>query len=150
MTRYESAIRTLAALHSVDLNKVGLTSFGRVGDFYKRQIARMGSTTKAQVIPGKVDALPYADQLLKWYSENLPPDRSSLVHGDYKLDNLIFHSTDSRVIGVLDWEMSTIGHPLSDLANFSLPYYGDDSTPPPLGGISNLVNTEYGKLVVMF
>lgn len=108
----------------------------------------MGSTTRAQEIPGKIDPLPHVDALLQWYSNNLPADRSTLVHGDFKFDNLIFHESESRVIGVLDWEMATIGHPLSDLANMTLPYYGMEGTPPPLGGISHLVGSEYGAPIV--
>lgn len=128
----------LAALHSVDLVASKLSSFGKADGFYARQIARMGSTSRAQEIPDQIEPIPRLGELLRWYEHHLPPDRSSLVHGDYKFDNLIFHGAESRVIGVLDWEMATIGHPLSDLANFCMPYYFPSGDPPPLAGIADL------------
>jgi len=140
---YDEAAKTLARLHSIDFRKIGLENYGKAGGFYERQISRMSTTSRAQEIPEKVPPLLYIDDLLKWFAANLPKDEVTIVHGDYKFDNIVFHPIESRVIGVLDWEMSTIGHPLSDLANICLPYYYPGGMPPPMEGLSGL-GPEYG------
>ena len=135
---YASLVGTLARLHSIDFRKVGLESFGRAGDYYKRQVARMQSTSRSQEIPDVVAPLPHIDALLRWYTTHMPEDMVTIVHGDYKFDNVIFHPTENRIIGVLDWEMSTIGHPFSDLANMSLPFYQEPGYPPPMVRVAGI------------
>ncbi|TKY86907.1 hypothetical protein EX895_004195 [Sporisorium graminicola] len=130
-----SAIDTLAALHRVDPAKIGLADYGKREGFYTRQMKSLGkvSTVQAKVEDketGKpVGPLPGIEQFLQWFGRNMPKDENTIVHGDFKIDNLIFHPTEPRVIGILDWELSTLGHPLSDLANLLQPYSTPCSTP---------------------
>jgi aminoglycoside phosphotransferase (APT) family kinase protein len=105
--------RVIAALHKVDYAKVGLAEFGRPGNYIERQIARWTKQYRASETE-TIDAL---DRLITWLPANIPPgEEVSVVHGDYRLDNLIFHATEPRVVAVLDWELSTLGHPLADFA----------------------------------
>ncbi|KAI9257220.1 kinase-like domain-containing protein [Phascolomyces articulosus] len=127
-----SAVETLAKLHKVDYAQIGLKGYGKDAGFYNRQMASFAKIAKAQGAVKDEDTgevvgdIPRMDELYAWFKRNQVPDRSSIVHGDYKIDNIIFHPTEPRVIGVLDWELSTIGHPLSDLANLVFPFF----TPP--------------------
>jgi aminoglycoside phosphotransferase (APT) family kinase protein len=108
-----------------------LENFGKPTGYYNRQISTF--TTLAQVQSNVVDIrsgnsigkLPHFHKMAQFFSKEAhqPIDRKSIVHGDYKIDNLIFHETESRVIGVLDWEMATIGHPLSDFCNLTHPFF---------------------------
>lgn len=111
---YNEMNRVLAAIHSVDLEQVGLTDYGRPGNYFQRQYERWSKQYKAS----QIEPIAQMDQLIDWLSGNLPADdgKVSLVHGDYRLDNLMFSSDNSRVIAVLDWELSTLGHPYADLA----------------------------------
>ena len=110
---------TLAALHSVDIDAVGLSDYGRHGGFFDRQINRWSKQYEA----GKTREIEEIPQLGKWLQDNMPEDdTTTLVHGDYRLGNLIFHPTKPEVIGVLDWELSTLGHPLSDLGYNLMPW----------------------------
>lgn len=117
--------KTLGRLHTQDVDKLGLSDYGKQGGFYTRQIKTLSKVTALQVEggQGKVAAIPTLDALLKWFRANMPTDKCTLVHGDYKPDNVVFAEGTSDVIAVLDWELSTLGHPLSDLANMCLPYY---------------------------
>ncbi|GAC94983.1 hypothetical protein PHSY_002556 [Pseudozyma hubeiensis SY62] len=123
-----SAIDTLAALHRVNPAKIGLGDYGKPNGFYTRQMKSLGKVSSIQAevkddkTGEKVGALPRGIEFLEWFSRNMPADETGIVHGDYKIDNLIFHPTQPRVIGILDWELSTLGHPLSDLANLLQPY----------------------------
>ncbi|TLD22867.1 hypothetical protein PspLS_07404 [Pyricularia sp. CBS 133598] len=127
---WADAVRTLAALHAVDFAKVGLTDFGKHGGFFARQLRTWSNICAAQAAVKDVETgvavgdLPHYEDLVGFFGDEKlrPRDCVTLVHGDYKIDNLIFHKTEPRVIGVLDWEMSTVGHPLSDLANLLYPY----------------------------
>ncbi|KAH8148262.1 uncharacterized protein LAJ45_07714 [Morchella importuna] len=126
---WKSAITTLAKLHAVDpAANEGLRSFGRPNGFYGRQIKTLSTIEAAQaatrdVKTGKeVGKVPRFEEMMKFFSTTQPKDRSAVIHGDYKIDNLVFHPTEPYVIGILDWELSTIGHPLSDLANLLLPW----------------------------
>jgi aminoglycoside phosphotransferase (APT) family kinase protein len=125
---WASAIDTLAALHRVDVNKVGLNGYGKDAGFYTRQMKSLAKVSSVQAaIKDKetgqqVGPIPGIQRFLKWFAGNMPRDENTIVHGDYKIDNLIFHPTEPRVIGILDWELSTLGHPLSDLANLLQPY----------------------------
>ena len=110
---FDSMNAVIAALHSVDYAEVGLGDFGRPGNYLARQIARWSRQYQAS----QTETQPAMDCLIEWLPRHLPPDdRASIVHGDYRMDNLIFHKTEPRVIGVLDWELSTIGDPLADFA----------------------------------
>ncbi|PWN97483.1 APH-domain-containing protein [Tilletiopsis washingtonensis] len=125
---YRSALRTLAALHRIDPNAVGLGSYGKQQDFYPRQLRGLGGISQAQAATkdketGKaVGPIPAFDEITTWLGKNMPRDENGITHGDYKIDNLIFHPTEPRIIGVLDWELSTLGHPLSDVANLLQPF----------------------------
>ena len=111
---YDEQNRALAALHLVDPAKVGLADFGKAGSYFARQRDRWTKQYRAS----ETEHLEDMETLITWLVENEPPDdgRSSLVHGDYRLDNMIFKPDGSRLLAVIDWELSTIGHPFSDLA----------------------------------
>ncbi|KAL1894635.1 hypothetical protein Cpir12675_003574 [Ceratocystis pirilliformis] len=123
---WRQAVTVLSALHAVDYKGIGLETFGRPNGFFQRQVATWKAICEAQqkvrdVETGEpVGRLPYMDELLKYFGDpkNQPRDRAGLVHGDFKIDNMVFALQGTEVVGLLDWEMSTIGHPLSDLCNF--------------------------------
>jgi aminoglycoside phosphotransferase (APT) family kinase protein len=105
--------RVIAALHGVDYAKVGLGDFGKTGSYIERQVARWSKQYRAS----ETETLDAMDRLINWLPANIPPgEETSIVHGDYRLDNLMFHPTEPRIIAVLDWELSTLGHPLADFA----------------------------------
>jgi aminoglycoside phosphotransferase (APT) family kinase protein len=108
---------TLADLHKVDWNTVGLADYGKPGNYYKRQIARWSRQWELS----KRRDLPELTRLLAWLPANIPAgDTTAISHGDFRIGNLMFHPTEPRVVGVLDWELSTLGHPLADLAYSAL------------------------------
>jgi aminoglycoside phosphotransferase (APT) family kinase protein len=111
---YDEQNLALAALHSVDPAQVGLADFGKAGSYFARQRDRWTKQYRAS----ETEHLEDMETLIKWLAENEPPDdgRASLVHGDYRIDNMIFEPDGSRLLAVIDWELSTIGHPFSDLA----------------------------------
>lgn len=114
---YDDMNRVIAALHSVDWAAAGLASYGKPGSYFERQIGRWSKQYLASVTGPN----PAMDKLLTWLPEHLPASakdesRVAVVHGDYRLDNLIFHPTEPRVLAVLDWELSTLGHPLADFS----------------------------------
>jgi len=127
---WRSAVLTLAKLHQTDPKKVGLETFGKPSGFYQRQINTFTQLEDSQAKAIDVDSrqpvgnIPRKTELLSFFAQPKyqPKDRGVPIHGDFKIDNLVFHKTEPRVIGILDWEMSTIGHPLSDLANLLVPY----------------------------
>lgn len=110
---YGEMNRVIAALHAVDIAKAGLDNFGKSGNYFARQIARWSKQCSASTVPvGEA-----MTRLMAWLPERIPADdETTLVHGDFRLDNLVFHPTESRVLAVLDWELSTLGHPLADFA----------------------------------
>jgi aminoglycoside phosphotransferase (APT) family kinase protein len=110
---FASMNAVIAALHSVDHIAVGLEGFGRPGNYMARQIGRWSKQYQAS----ETEPQPAMDALIEWLPRHLPPEEAPrIVHGDYRMDNLVFHKTEPRVIGVLDWELSTIGNPLADFA----------------------------------
>jgi len=111
---YEEINRVLAAIHSVDLKKHKLEDYGKPGNYFERQLSRW---TK-QYRLSETRTIPEMNQLIEWLEKNLPEDDGSvsIVHGDYRFDNVIFHPTEPRIIAVLDWELSTLGHPLADVS----------------------------------
>jgi aminoglycoside phosphotransferase (APT) family kinase protein len=112
---YDAMNQTMAALHNVDINTVGLTDYGRPGNYFERQLNRWSKQYRASA----TENIPSMETLMTWLPANLPEDDGTvgLVHGDYRLDNMMFHPTEPRVVALLDWELSTLGHPLADLAN---------------------------------
>jgi len=112
---YDAMNLTMASLHNVDVEKVGLADFGRPGNYFERQVNRWSKQYRAS----ETDHVPAMETLMEWLPANIPEDDGvvSLVHGDYRLDNMMFHPEEPRVIALLDWELSTLGHPLADLAN---------------------------------
>lgn len=112
---YEAAIGTMAALHQLEPTAIGLDTYGRAEGFLARNLARWTKQYRAS----QTDDIPAMDQLIEILPALLPKqDECRVVHGDFKLDNLIFHSAQPQVAAVLDWELSTLGHPLTDLAYF--------------------------------
>lgn len=110
---YDEMNRVLVALHSVDIEKVGLSDYGKPGNYFRRQFDRWSSQYRAT----ELDRIEPMEQLMAWLESHIPEDdgRVSLVHGDYRLDNLMLHPTKPRAIALLDWELSTLGHPFADL-----------------------------------
>lgn len=116
---YDSLGEVLARLHTVDWQALGLADFGRPGNYFARQIHRWTQQYRASETE-KIEAM---ERLIAWMPEHVPAgDETTLVHGDYRLGNVIIHPTEPRVAAVLDWELSTLGHPLADLAYNCLPY----------------------------
>ena len=111
---YDEMNRVLAALHSVDIDAVGLNDYGRPGNYFERQLSRW---TK-QYLAAETETIEPMDELMRWLPEHVPADdgQIALVHGDYRLDNMIFHPTEPRILAIVDWELSTLGHPYADLA----------------------------------
>jgi aminoglycoside phosphotransferase (APT) family kinase protein len=110
---YDEMNRVLAQLHQVDIAAAGLADYGKAGNYFARQIGRWSKQYQASET-GTIEAM---NRLIDWLPQHVPPgDETSVVHGDYRLDNLIFHPTEPRIIAILDWELSTLGHPLADLS----------------------------------
>ncbi len=110
---FDEMNRVIAALHRVDVQAAGLGDYGKPGQYVARQIARWSQQYRAS----QTEPLPAMEQLMQWLPEHVPQgDEVAVVHGDFRLDNLIFHPTQPRVLAVLDWELSTLGHPLADFA----------------------------------
>jgi aminoglycoside phosphotransferase (APT) family kinase protein len=126
---YDDMGRVLAALHATDWQAAGLADFGRPGGYIPRQIARWSKQYAAARLPAE----PAMDRLTVWLTAHVPvADETALAHGDFRLGNLMLHATEPRVIGVLDWELATLGHPLADLAYNCLAW----RLPPALRGIA--------------
>ncbi len=114
---YDEMNRVLAALHSVKPDEVGLDGYGKPGNYFERQIGRWSK----QYVASITQPIPEMDRLMEWLPQAIPAmardeNLVSVVHGDYRLDNLMFHPTEARVLTVLDWELSTLGHPLADFS----------------------------------
>ncbi|MFZ5509559.1 MAG: phosphotransferase [Pseudomonadota bacterium] len=110
---FDEMNRVIAALHSVDYQAVGLGDYGKPGSYFARQIDRWSKQYRAS----ETEKVPAMDNLVDWLPQHIPAgDETSIVHGDYRLDNVIFHPSEPRILAVLDWELSTLGHPLADFA----------------------------------
>jgi aminoglycoside phosphotransferase (APT) family kinase protein len=111
---YDAMNKTLAALHSVDVGRVGLSDYGKPGSYFERQVSRWSSQYRAS----ELKSIPQMNELILWLDVNMVEDdgQISIVHGDYRIDNMIFAENSNNMLGLLDWELSTLGHPLADLA----------------------------------
>lgn len=126
---YEHANQTIADLHNFNYEQIGLSDFGKPGNYFARQISRWSK----QYAASETSEITAMDNLIEWLPGNIPEDESAtVVHGDYRLDNMIIHPVEPRIIAVLDWELSTIGHPLGDftyhLMAWQMPEIGIGST----------------------
>ncbi|HEX2764759.1 MAG TPA: phosphotransferase [Allosphingosinicella sp.] len=110
---FDAMNRTLARLHSIDPDEAGLGDYGKPGNYFERQIGRWSKQYLGDTEAGRVPAM---DRLVEWLPRNIPPDEEEarIIHGDFRCDNMIFHPTEPEVVAVLDWELSTLGHPLAD------------------------------------
>jgi aminoglycoside phosphotransferase (APT) family kinase protein len=114
---YGETSRVLAALHQVDYAAAGLKDYGKTGDYFGRQVARWSR----QYRDTQTENIPAMEILMDWLPRNLPPgDETCLVHGDFRIDNLVFQADGTQAIALLDWELSTLGHPLADLAYYCM------------------------------
>jgi aminoglycoside phosphotransferase (APT) family kinase protein len=110
---YDEMNRVIAALHGVDYAAAGLADFGKPGNYFARQIGRWSRQYRSS----ETETIEAMDRLIAWLPEHIPPgDETSIVHGDFRMDNLIFHPSEPRILAVLDWELSTLGHPLADFS----------------------------------
>jgi aminoglycoside phosphotransferase (APT) family kinase protein len=117
---YADMVAVLARLHSVEVRAAGLADFGRTGNYFERQIARWSQ----QYLAAKTDEIAAMDRLMTWLPAHVPAgDETAIVHGDYRVENVIVHPTAPRIVAVVDWELSTLGHPLADLAYNCLSYH---------------------------
>ena len=114
---YSELTRVIAQLHRVPYEDIGLSDFGKSGNYFARQIGRWSN----QYVASELEHNPAMHGLMEWLPNNIPAgDETSIVHGDYRLDNVVFHPTEPKIIAVLDWELSTLGHPLSDFSYFCM------------------------------
>ena len=112
--------RVIGAVHAIDYVDLGLETFGKPGNYLARQIARWSKQYRAS----ETEAIAAMDRLIVWLPENLPPENPpALLHGDFRLDNMIFHPTEPRVLALLDWELSTLGDPIADFAYHTLTWH---------------------------
>ncbi|WP_421839076.1 phosphotransferase [Novosphingobium sp.] len=129
---FDAMNRVIAALHSVDVEAVGLGDYGRPGNYFARQIGRWSKQYLEDELAGR---LPDMDALVEWLPTAIPEgDETAIVHGDFRCDNMIFHPTEPRVLAVLDWELSTLGHPLADFAYHAMMYRMPGDIVAGLGG----------------
>lgn len=117
---FDAMNETIASLHGLDYESLGLGDYGRPGNYFARQIDRWSRQYQSDTEAGRD---PNLDKLVDWLPANMPAgEQTCLVHGDFRVDNLIFHPTEARVVAVLDWELSTLGHPLADFTYHSMMY----------------------------
>jgi aminoglycoside phosphotransferase (APT) family kinase protein len=135
---YDEMNRVIAALHSVDVRAAGLADYGRPGSYFERQIGRWSK----QYVASATEPIEAMDRLIDWLPAHMPAsardDRQlAVVHGDYRLDNLIFHATEPRVVAVLDWELSTLGHPLADFSYHCMAWHIEPGTFRGIAGLDH-------------
>ncbi len=135
---YDAIVDTLAALHAIDPEAVGLGDYGKPGNYFERQVARW---TK-QYHASQTDALPEMDRLIAFLPRTVPEQtRTSIVHGDFRIDNMIFAPTRPRILAVLDWELSTLGDPLADFSYFLMSWVTE---PEGRSGVKGMTGAETG------
>ncbi len=135
---YNEMNRVIAALHSVKYADQGLANYGKPGNYFERQIGRWSK----QYVASITQHIPEMDQLMAWLPQHIPASArdesmTSIVHGDYRLDNLMFHPTEPRVLAVLDWELSTIGHPLADFSYHCMAWHIPPGSFRGIGGLDH-------------
>ena len=135
---YDEMNRVIAALHSVDVAAAGLADYGKPGNFFARQIGRWTKQYQASI----TEPIAEMDSLIAWLPAHMPAsamDESqvAVVHGDFRMDNLIFHPTEPRVLAVLDWELSTLGHPLGDFSYHCMAWHIPPGTFRGIGGLDH-------------
>jgi len=131
---YDEMNRVIAALHRLDPNALGLSDYGKPGNFFARQIDRWTRQYRAS----ETETIPAMERLIEWLPANIPVEvepPAAIVHGDFRLDNLIFHPTEPRVLAVIDWELSTLGHPLADFAYHVMSWHIPPAQFRGLGGL---------------
>ncbi len=129
---YDEMNRVIAQLHTIDYAALGLESFGKPGNYFARQIDRWTRQYKA----AETEPIPAMESLIAWLPQNIPAGEiTSLVHGDYRLDNVIFHPTEPRILAVLDWELSTLGHPLADFSYHCMSWHIAPGVYRGIGGL---------------
>jgi aminoglycoside phosphotransferase (APT) family kinase protein len=133
---YDEMNRVIAALHNVDFAAIGLADYGKPGNYFERQIGRWTKQYQASV----TEDIPAMNALIAWLPAHIPASardekQVSIVHGDFRLDNLVFHATEPRIVAVLDWELSTLGHPLADFSYHCMSWH---ITPEQFRGIGGL------------
>jgi aminoglycoside phosphotransferase (APT) family kinase protein len=137
---YDELNRVIAALHGVDFAALGLADYGKAGNYFARQIDRWTRQYRASETVG----IAAMDQLIEWLPQHIPQEENpqvSLVHGDYRIDNVIFHPTEPRILAVIDWELSTLGHPLADFAYHMMSWHI-----PPGGAMRGLGGLDLAAL----
>jgi aminoglycoside phosphotransferase (APT) family kinase protein len=135
---WEELNRVIAQLHGIDYKAVGLEDFGKPGDYIARQVSRW---TK-QYLTSETQKIESMDRLITWLPRNIPAgEETAVVHGDFRLDNTVFHPTEPRILAVLDWELSTLGHPLADFAYHCMSWH---VAPGKFRGIAGLDHAALG------
>jgi aminoglycoside phosphotransferase (APT) family kinase protein len=139
---YDEMNRVIAALHTVDFAARGLADYGKPGNYFERQIGRWSKQYKASTdgageLSQPIEAM---ERLIDWFPAHMPASardesKVSIVHGDYRLDNVMFHATEPRIIAVLDWELSTLGHPLADFSYHCMSWHMPPTTGRGIGGV---------------
>ena len=140
---YETLCDTAARLHALDWNALGLADFGKQQSYVARQISRWSIGYEAT----KSVEIPSMDKLMNWLSEHIPDGDNegtdiTIAHGDFRLENMIFHPTEVKILAVIDWELSTLGHPLGDLGYCDIPYH----LPSNLDGLPGLSGLDLSQL----
>jgi aminoglycoside phosphotransferase (APT) family kinase protein len=135
---YDEMNRVIAALHSVDVRAAGLSDYGKPGNYFERQIGRWGK----QYVASITQPIEAMDRLIEWLPAHIPAgardeSKVSVVHGDYRLDNLVFHPSEPRVLAVLDWELSTLGHPLADFSYHCMSWHIPPGAFRGIGGLDH-------------
>ncbi len=135
---YDEMNRVIAALHSVDVQAAGLADYGKPGNYFERQIGRWSK----QYVASVTEDIPEMNRLIEWLPAHLPASardegQVSVVHGDYRLDNPVFHPTEPRIVAVLDWELSTLGHPLADFSYHCMAWHIPPGTFRGIGGLDH-------------
>jgi aminoglycoside phosphotransferase (APT) family kinase protein len=135
---YDEMNRVIAALHNVDVQAAGLADYGKPGNYFERQIARWSKQYQASI----TQPIAAMDELMAWLPQALPASardasQVSVVHGDYRLDNMVFHPSEPRVLAVLDWELSTLGHPLADFSYHCMSWHIPPGAFRGIGGLDH-------------
>jgi aminoglycoside phosphotransferase (APT) family kinase protein len=135
---YDELNRVIAQLHTIDYAAIGLADYGKPGNYFARQIERWTRQYQASA----TETIEAMDKLIEWLPQNIPAgEATSIVHGDFRMDNMIFHPTEPRILAVLDWELSTLGHPLADFSYHCMSWH---IKPGQFRGIAGLDLEELG------